>query len=115
MPDRPRRVIVVDADNPMVEVDGEFFWREDHDLLLAAARDEAYKAGAQVGYQEGYRVGWANATHATGNQQHGVRRQVIELRKHHSILGGLVHGFVNLVVLWCVLMFLAFLAERFAG
>ena len=50
---RPKRVVVVDADNPMVEVQGEFFWREDHDVLLAEAR--------HLGYQDGYRAGWADA------------------------------------------------------
>lgn len=42
---RPTRVVVVDADNPMEEVRGEFYWREDHERTLAAARDDAYRAG----------------------------------------------------------------------
>lgn len=46
---RPKRVVVVDADNPLVEVQGEFFWREDHEAIVAAARDEAYRAGFQAG------------------------------------------------------------------
>src|SRR3954451_15417666 len=50
---RPKRVVVLDADNPMVEVHGEFFWREDHDVLVAEARE--------LGYQDGYRAGWADA------------------------------------------------------
>src|SRR3954468_4303453 len=50
---RPKRVVVLDADNPMVEVQGEFFWREDHDVLVAEARE--------LGYQDGYRAGWADA------------------------------------------------------
>src|SRR3954453_10285419 len=50
---RPKRVVVADADNPMVEVQGEFFWREDHDVLVAEAR--------HLGYQDGYRAGWADA------------------------------------------------------
>lgn len=29
--ERPKRAVVVDADNPLVEIDGEFFWREDHE------------------------------------------------------------------------------------
>lgn len=43
--ERPRRVVVVDADNPLVEVQGEFFWREDHERLLSAERDRAYNLG----------------------------------------------------------------------
>jgi len=27
---RPKRVVIVDADNPMEEIHGEFFLREDH-------------------------------------------------------------------------------------
>src|SRR5919112_5878929 len=50
---RPKRVVVLDADNPMVEVHGEFFWREDHDVLVAEARE--------LGFQDGYRAGWADA------------------------------------------------------
>jgi hypothetical protein len=46
---RPTRVVMVDADNPMEEVRGEFFWREDHERVVAAARDEAYRAGYEDG------------------------------------------------------------------
>lgn len=49
-PDRPKNVIVVDADNPMVEIQGEFFWREDHDAIVATATDEAYQNGFTAGY-----------------------------------------------------------------
>ena len=54
---RPSRVVIVDADNPMVEVKGEFFWREDHDAILAAERQHAYQAG--------YDAGWSSATKRT--------------------------------------------------
>lgn len=47
---RPRRVVVVDADNPLVEVQGEFFWREDHERLLTAERDRAYDRGYADGF-----------------------------------------------------------------
>ena len=46
---RPKRVVVVDADNPMVEIDGEFFWREDHEEILARERDSAYRRGFDDG------------------------------------------------------------------
>lgn len=51
-PARPRNVVVVDADNPLVEVQGEFFWREDHDAILAAAREEAYRRGYVDGHND---------------------------------------------------------------
>ena len=46
---RPKRVVVVDADNPLVEIDGEFFWREDHEEILARERDSAYRRGFDDG------------------------------------------------------------------
>jgi hypothetical protein len=52
-PSRPKRVVVVDADNPLVEIHGEFFWREDHDAAIAAARAAAYR--------DGYGAGWNDA------------------------------------------------------
>jgi hypothetical protein len=42
---RPQRVVVVDADNPLQEIAGEFFWREDHERILAHTRETAYAAG----------------------------------------------------------------------
>lgn len=50
---RPRRVVVVDADDPLVEVRGEFFWREDHERLLASARELAYRDGFEHGFAAG--------------------------------------------------------------
>lgn len=44
-PTRPKRVVIVDADDPMTEIHGEFFWREDHDQILAEARQHAYEQG----------------------------------------------------------------------
>ena len=58
---RPKRVVVVDADNPLVEVQGQFFWQEDHDVLVAAARDD--------GYRDGYAAGWSDAARQTPSAQ----------------------------------------------
>jgi len=60
-PTRPKNVVMVDADNPLVEVRGEFFWREDHDRMVAAAREAAYR--------QGYRDAWAAASRSSGTQQ----------------------------------------------
>ena len=51
---RPRHVVMVDADDPLVEVQGEFFWLEDHERILAAQREAAYR--------DGYSAGWEAAT-----------------------------------------------------
>jgi hypothetical protein len=42
---------MVDADDPMQEIRGEFFWREDHERLLAEARALAFEEG----YADGLR------------------------------------------------------------
>ena len=53
---RPKRVVIVDADNPLQEVHGEFFWREDHERIVAEERNSSYL--------EGYRRGVEAATHS---------------------------------------------------
>ena len=46
---RPKRVVIVDADNPMEEIHGEFFWREDHEKIVEQERRSAYEAGVRDG------------------------------------------------------------------
>lgn len=43
--DRPDRVIILDADNPMTEIRGRFVWVEEHVRVVEAARGAAYAAG----------------------------------------------------------------------
>ena len=105
-PNRPKRVVVVDAENPLVEVQGEFFWREDHDALVAAAREEAYRAG--------YQSGWSDAAHKAAPQ---LGQQVIELRHRRSVfalLRRVVLGSVLLVMFMIVVVTVIaqFVAER---
>lgn len=47
----PKRVVIVDADNPLQEIHGELFWREDHDRILAAERQSAYRDGYDRGHE----------------------------------------------------------------
>jgi hypothetical protein len=54
-PARPKNVVIVDAENPLVEVHGEFFWREDHDAIVSAAREDAYRRGYADGWDEAAR------------------------------------------------------------
>jgi len=77
---RPKRVVILDAENPMEEIHGEFFWREDHERLLAAARAEAFR--------EGFGRGWSD------RDQHGspVRSSMtlrIVRRPRHLVLRAL--------------------------
>jgi hypothetical protein len=46
---RPERVIILDADNPMVEIHGQFVWRDEHERVLAEVRDRAYADGYEAG------------------------------------------------------------------
>lgn len=50
---RPTRVVIVDADNPLQEIRGEFFWREDHERIVASE--------VQASYLDGYREGFEAA------------------------------------------------------
>lgn len=49
-PTKPKNVVIVDAENPLVEVRGEFFWREDHERLLAVAREQSFRDGFSEGF-----------------------------------------------------------------
>jgi hypothetical protein len=46
---RPKRVVIVDADNPFQEIHGEFFWRQDHERALAIERKHAFREGYERG------------------------------------------------------------------
>ena len=64
---RPKRVVIVDADNPLAEVHGEFFWREDHERALADATDAAFR--------DGYARGWADASRDWSRVRFRLRRR----------------------------------------
>jgi hypothetical protein len=46
---RPERVIILDADNPMVEIHGQFVWRDEHERVLAQVGDRAFADGYEAG------------------------------------------------------------------
>lgn len=71
---RPERVIVVDADDPMTEVEGRFVWQEEHDRVVEQVRRESYA--------EGYSAG-----HRDASQDRGSLRFVV--RRHRSFSGRL--------------------------
>jgi hypothetical protein len=95
---RPKNVVVVDADNPMVEVQGEFFWREDHDVLVAAARDE--------GYREGYGAGWVDAA------RQAVAPQTLILRRRLSLFARVRRVTLSLFFLVLLLIVLGTIAGQ---
>lgn len=47
---RPKRVVIVDAENPLQEIRGEFFWREDLDRIVATERQDAFRRGYADGF-----------------------------------------------------------------
>ena len=81
-PVRPRNVVIVDAENPLEEVRGEFFWREDHDRIVTQERESAYEAG--------YGEGFAAAAR---------RHQRIVVRYRRRFLPSLIMRFVALLVM----------------
>ena len=89
--DRPRRVVMVDADDPMREIEGEFVWVEEHEQAIAAARADAYAEGLAAGRSE---VGSTTVT---------IRRRR-SLRLRFRLIG------LALIALFVVLMLVAIFA-----
>lgn len=88
---RPKRVVVVDADNPLIEIHGEFFWREDHDALVAAAREAAFR--------EGYDAGRRNAPRENSGQTVVFRRRLPMLARARRVVWRLLLLVLSLIVL----------------
>ena len=76
-PARPKRVVVVDAENPLQEVHGEFFWREDHDAIVAAERTAAF--------QQGFADGLRGRTQSNGPRA-GYRKPAATWRREPVLL-----------------------------
>ena len=64
---RPERVIILDADDPMTEIEGRFVWQEEHDRVVELVRREAYA--------EGYSAGHRDASQSPGALRLEVRRR----------------------------------------
>lgn len=92
-PTRPKNVVMVDADNPLVEVRGEFFWREDHERAVDAARQEAYR--------DGYSDACTEAARRTQARQIVIRRRAPLLVRivRRCALAVMVFAFLASVVL----------------
>ena len=95
-PTRPKHVVVVDAENPLREIHGEFFWREDHARIVAEERADAFRRG----YADGY---------AAARSEH-VPQLVIRRRRRRGI--GRLLLFV--LVLLTVVSYAVTLVESFA-
>jgi hypothetical protein len=49
---RPERVIILDADDPMTEVEGRFVWQEEHDRVVEEVRRQAFADGYSTGQRD---------------------------------------------------------------
>src|SRR3954447_8052712 len=49
---RPSRVIILDADDPMVEIHGRFVWQDEHERVLAEIAQRAYADGYEAGRRD---------------------------------------------------------------
>jgi hypothetical protein len=67
---RPKRVVVVDADDPLREIQGEFYWHEDHARIVASEREAAYRDGYAAGIK-------ARPTKIRITRRRGVLRRLI--------------------------------------
>ena len=67
---RPERVIILDADDPLVEIEGRVVWQEEHDRVVDETRQQAFAEGYSAGHRD------ASSTPSTPTQ--------IEFRHRHS-------------------------------
>jgi hypothetical protein len=49
---RPEHVIILDADDPMTEVEGRFVWQEEHDHVVEEVRRKAFADGYSAGQRD---------------------------------------------------------------
>jgi hypothetical protein len=64
---RRKRVVVGDAENPLVEVSGDFYWLEDHQRIVSQGRESASPRATRTGSQlppNGDRPPWWSCTGA---------------------------------------------------
>jgi hypothetical protein len=94
---RPQRVIIVDADDPMTEIEGRFVWQEEHDRVL----EETRRAAFEDGYAQGVRDAAATREPVALQIQFRHRRSLLQRLK----LAVLVVGLVCLVIALPVLVF----------
>jgi hypothetical protein len=53
---RPDRVIILDADDPMTEIEGRFVWQEEHDRVVEETRRAAFEDGYAAALRDAARA-----------------------------------------------------------
>ena len=49
---RPERVVILDAEDPMTEIEGRFVWQEEHDHVMEEVRRQAFADGYSAGQRD---------------------------------------------------------------
>lgn len=49
---RPERVIILDADDPMREIEGRFVWQDEHERVVEETRRAAFAEGYAAGLRQ---------------------------------------------------------------
>lgn len=49
---RPERVVIVDADDPMREIHGRFVWADEHERVVDEVRRRAFAEGFEAGLRD---------------------------------------------------------------
>jgi hypothetical protein len=87
--------VILDADDPMVEIHGEIVWREDHDRVVEEVSRQAFA--------DGYTAGHRDALAAQTRQP--IRMQVLRRRSMVGWIRLIVLGGGLLVLLLLLLPF----------
>jgi hypothetical protein len=87
---RPQRVIILDADDPMTEIEGRFVWQEEHERVVEETRRAAF--------DDGYAKGVSDA-----NQAREPAALQVQFRPRHNPLRKLKLA-VLVVGLMCLLI-----------
>jgi hypothetical protein len=74
--ERPERVIILDADDPMTEVTGRFVWQEEHERVVENARRAAFEAGFEAGLREPGRAVPPSAVHLELRRRRGLANRL---------------------------------------
>jgi hypothetical protein len=94
---RPERVIIVDADDPMTEIEGRFVWQEEHDRVV----EETRRAAFEDGYAKGMRDAAETREPVALQIQFRPRRSLLRRLK----LAFLVVGLICLLIVLPVVVF----------
>ena len=89
--ERPERVIILDAEDPMREIHGRFVWQDEHDRVVEEVRQQAFAEGYDAARRD-----------ATGELQSAPVR--VELRRRRTVGFYIKLGVLCMLALFVLLM-----------